>query len=157
MVDADHVARDLVPLVRAAADEVPVGDVPHVPLGDTKPGFFLRWDEAIQEHLHAEMAKVMEQAMAAVPPPTIASGADILAAIYGANDRIKAMPPPFTGPIFMTQRQFDLLKQHTKPTPYIQRPHDLGVIGQLAGVQVVVLPKRTRWQRLKGWLRRWWR
>ncbi|ANZ35238.1 hypothetical protein BBK82_03270 [Lentzea guizhouensis] len=74
------------------------------------------------------------------------------------------MPPlaaePWPTHVFMTHRQFDVLKRYTAAAPpFLQRPDDLGVVAPLAGVQVVLLPERTWWQRFRARLRRWrwWR
>lgn len=131
LVEDEREARSLVPLVRAAADEVPVGAVPHLPIEETNTSPFLRWDN----QAHQEIGVKMDEFIAAL---------------------ISDMPsPPRPMPVFMTQRQFDLLKQHAPPPS----PYDLGVIAPLFGVPVVVTPERTRWQRLRARLRRWrwWR
>jgi hypothetical protein len=163
-IEDEREARGLVPLVRAAADEVPVGDVPHLPREErpsTLLGFHLRWEDELQQAMHDALRTAADdlvgQAFLHAPPPTPRSGADILAEIDKAYELIRAAPPPRTLPVFLTPKQFDLLKQHcTAPASPYDNP---GVIGRLDAVQVVVMPERTRWQRFRAWLRRWrwWR
>jgi hypothetical protein len=155
-LDDEQLRRDLAALVRAAADEVPVGDVPHLPDSDLNTRFCVRWDEAAHQQLGTKMDEFIATLIGDLPPLRTASGADILAEIGKAYELIRAAPPPRTSPVFLTPKQFDLLKQHTAPTS----PYDtLGVIAPLFGVPVVVTPERTRWRRFRAWLRRWrwWR
>lgn len=154
-IEDEREARELVPLVRAAADEVPVGDVPHLPIDETKlSGFAARWNVHVHEQVAAELNHLIGQMLAAAPAAIPRCEPDVKAEIREAMERAEAMPPPGPAMLFMTRRQIERLRERETATPYIRRPYD-GIIAELAGVRVVALPERTRWQRFRAWLRRW--
>lgn len=157
--DHERITDDLVPLVRAAADEVLVGDVPHLPIEEPNvSGFRDRWGVHVHAWGQDAMNRLIAEMLKNAPVATRACDADVMAAIREAMRQAEEAPPPGPATLFMTRRQIDQLRERETAKPYIRRPYD-SVIAELAGIRIVALPKRTRWQRFRARLRqwRWWR